>query len=142
MRDQYKLLAEKYQTVTENEASPEQQAAFQAYMAKHNELRRKYKRESEIEINNEIYTVYYTPSYERHVVDHRASIGHYGVRGQDVFADIPQITDYDDVLILRYDDATQDDVEVTDPALVQTLIARVNDELNDERENISYGREM
>ena len=142
MRDQYKLLAEMYNVVKENEASPEQQAAFQAYMAKHKEYRNKYQREDEVEIGGEVYAVYFNVSYDSRVIDHIARTGHYGPRGRDVYADVPQITSDDSVLVLRYDEATGQDQEVTDPNIIETVVEILNSKLAQEQDNVRYGREI
>ena len=118
-----------YENVGKQEATPEQQAKFREYMAKHKALRAKYDHEFEIEMNGEVYTVYANVTTERQAVDHRASIGHYGVSGKDVYGNVP--TGIEDMEAYWYDPETDFETEVTDPNVLKALAGEVQSRLDD-----------
>lgn len=94
MRNTYKILAEKYETV---ESAVNRKPDFL----------------EDMEVEGKMYTVEAGFNWEDEVVDHKASIGHYGVTGRDVSVHMPRS--------IAWIDITDDNGPVTDPSIVEMI---------------------
>lgn len=128
-----------YESISQEFTSEEQarRAKQVAYINKHKAIADKYDKEFEIELDGEVYTVYANIDWSRQAVDHHASIGHYGVSGKDVYGNVP--TSIDDMEAYYYDTEKDEDIQVTDPKLLDRLKLEVQGKLEDmEPEDVGY----
>ena len=140
-----KEIAHLYESVVVKEAdqTPEQKAKQQEYLARHKALSSKYDREDEIEVGDNVYSVYYDLDYDREVVDHIPN--RYGP-GRDVYASVARIADTH-VTILGYDEDKGEDFEVTmesNPELYKMIMSQLEDmvsEMEPDPDNYDDGRD-
>lgn len=94
MRNTYKVLAEKYEVI---EANRNRRTDFI----------------QDVAVNGTMYTVDAGFVYEDQAIDHKASIGHYGVTGKDIYKRMPVAIDWIEIV--------SDNGVVTDPETVQAV---------------------
>jgi hypothetical protein len=94
MRNTYRVLAEKYEVIE----------------ARNN---RKVDFIQDVTVNGAMYTVDAGFMWEDQAIGHKASIGHYGVRGKDVYKHMP--------VAIEWIEIVDDNGVVTDPETVQAV---------------------